>query len=72
MLSDNYTIKSTIAPKRKGVNQNIRTFLEFFNAFYNKLRIREFPNFFHDMCDPYGFALMCEDYKSKPLNMTWI
>ena len=62
MLKDSYVLKSTIYSDRKGINQNIRTFLEFFNAFYNKVRQKKYPSFFHDMCDPYGFALMCEDY----------
>lgn len=67
MLNDNYNLKSTITPNRKGTNQNIRTFLQLFNAFYNKIRLREFPNFYHEMCDPYGFALLCKDYNSKTI-----
>lgn len=62
MLKDNYILKSQISKDRDGVNQNIRMFLELFNAFYNQIRQNKFPNFYHDMCDPYGFALMCEDY----------
>ena len=67
MLNDDYVLKSTIFKKREGVNQNIRTFLDFFNAFYNKIRMGQHPNFYHDMCDPYGFALMCEDYKDETM-----
>ena len=62
MLQDKYNIKSSINVSRKGTNQNIITFLSFFNAFYNGIRMHRKPNFYHDMCDPYGFALMCKDY----------
>lgn len=64
MLKDEYLLKSSINKDRKGVNQNIRTFLEFFNAFYDRVRQNKHPSFHHDMCDPYGFALMCKDYES--------
>ena len=63
MLKDKYHLKSAISKRRRGKNQNIRVFLEFFNNFYNGLRMKRKPNFYHDMCDPYGFALICEDYK---------
>lgn len=65
MLTDNYLLRSTIHHDKKGVNQNIRTFLDFFNNFYNRIRQNQFPSLFHDMCDPYGFALMCQDYKDE-------
>lgn len=64
MLRDKYRLNSSISKERNGVNQNIRTFLSFFNSFYDGIRTKKKPNFYHDMCDPYGFALMCEDYKS--------
>ena len=67
MLNDNYSIKSTIQRPKRSVNQNIRTFLEFFNNFYNRYRLREFPSFFYEMKDPYGLALLCEDYKSESI-----
>ena len=65
MLQDSYSIKSSIFKNRKKTDQNIRTFLTAFNKFYNDLRIRKKPNFVRELCDPYGFALMCEDYKDK-------
>lgn len=65
MLTDKYRIRSSINPSRKGTNQNIISFLSFFNSFYNGIRMHRKPNFYHDMTDPYGFALMCEDYKEK-------
>lgn len=67
MLKDKYHLKSAISKRRRGKNQNIRVFLEFFNNFYNGLRMKRKPNFYHDMCDPYGFALICEDYKNDKL-----
>ena len=67
MLKDRYHLKSTISKSRHAKNQNIRVFLEFFNNFYNGLRARKKPSFYRDMCDPYGFALMCEDYKNENL-----
>lgn len=67
MLNDDYQIKSSISKTRKARPQNIRTFLEFFNSFYNKIRIHQKPNFYREMCDPYGFALMCEDYKDESI-----
>lgn len=65
MLNDNYYIKSSIHKNRSGVRQNIRTFLQFFNDFYDKLRVDKHPNFYHEMSDPYGFALLCQDYADK-------
>lgn len=63
MLKDKYRLRSSINKDRKGTNQNIRTFLTLFDNFYNGLRTREKPSFVQEMKDPYGFALMCEDYK---------
>lgn len=67
MLHDNYILRSNIAKQREASYQNIRTFLEAFNNFYNSLRIREKPSFYRELCDPYGFALMCEDYKDNTI-----
>ena len=67
MIDDNYYLKSAISKQRGGVDQNIRTFMELFNAFYNKIRIGKHPNFFHEMADPYGFALLCEDYRDESI-----
>ena len=65
MLHDNYILRSNITKPREASYQNIRTFLEAFNNFYNSLRIKEKPSFYRELCDPYGFALMCEDYKNN-------
>lgn len=67
MLNDKYHLKSSIIQERRGTNQNIRTFLIFFNSFYNGIRMKKKPSFLQDMCDPYGFALMCEDYSNKTI-----
>lgn len=67
MLKDSYILKGAIAHERKGINQNVRTFLELFNAFYDRIRQNKYPNFFPEMRDPYGFALMCKDYKNDNL-----
>ena len=65
MLQDNYILRSSIAKPRQASEQNIRVFLEAFNNFYNALRIKEKPSFYRELCDPYGMALLCEDYKSN-------
>lgn len=74
MLNDKYLLKSTISAPRKGVQQNVKTFLDLFNVFYDKIRQGGHPSLYHDMCDPYGFALLCKDYKSSDrkydMNMT--
>lgn len=67
MLNDNYHLKSSISKDRSGTNQNIQVFLEYFNSFYNNIRMRRKPNFYQEMRDPYGFALMCEDYKNNDI-----
>ena len=67
MLKDNYILRSSINRERQGIHQNIRTFLEFFNAFYDRVRQGKYPNIFREMCDPYGFALMCKDYHNPNL-----
>lgn len=67
MLNDKYRLRSSINQDRRGTNQNIRTFLIFFNKFYDGLRSKTKPNFSHEMRDPYGFALMCSDYKKDSL-----
>lgn len=67
MLKDNYILKSSITKEKKGLNQNVRTFLNFFNAFYDKIRQGRYPSFHREMCDPYGFALMCKDYNNPNL-----
>lgn len=65
MLQDNYILRSAISKTRSASEQNIRTFLEAFNNFYNALRIREKPSFYRELCDPYGIALLCKDYKNE-------
>lgn len=67
MLKDNYTLKSFIGKERGGINQNIRTFLVFFNAFYNNVRLNKYPSIYEEMRDPYGFALLCKDYKNDDI-----
>lgn len=69
MLNDKYHLKSTISQRRHGLNQNSYVFYNFFNSFYDNIRIRRKPNFYPDMRDPYGFALMYEDYQN--LNFTF-
>ena len=67
MLKDNYILKSSLAKERKGINQNVRTFLNLFNAFYDRIRQGKYPSLYHDMCDPYGLALLCKDYYNPNL-----
>lgn len=68
MLNDSYHLKSTITKDRSGTKQNIQVFLEYFNSFYDGIRMRTKPNFYQEMRDPYGFALLCEDYKDNTIN----
>lgn len=67
MLKDNIRIKSSVNISRRGSPQNIRNFLISFNSFYNNLRIKQKPSFYREMCDPYGFALICEDYSNQTI-----
>lgn len=63
MLNDNYTISSNFRPKKQSIDSNVKEFFELFDKFYVKILSRQLPDFPYEIRDPYGFALLCEDYK---------
>lgn len=67
MIKDDFSITSKWQKNRTATNTNINIFLEKFNDFYLKVRARDKPNFIHQLRDPYGWALLCEDYENNNL-----
>lgn len=65
MLHDGYEIRSAWQKGRRSADTNINIFLEHFNKFYDRVRMRDKPNMDTNLRDPYGWALMCEDYENK-------
>ena len=65
MLSDGYQIRSTWQRGRRSANTNINVFLEHFNKFYDRIRMREQPSMNANLRDPYGWALLCDDYENE-------
>lgn len=65
MLYDKYQIRSTWQRGRRSANTNIYVFLEKFNHFYDRVRMREKPSMDTNLRDPYGWALLCNDYENK-------
>ena len=63
MIKDHYSISSNFRPKKKASQCNVKEFFEMFEDYYTKVLMRKTPDLPHKMCDPYGFALLCEDYK---------
>ena len=63
MRSDNYSISSNFRPKKRESQCNVKEFFEMFEDFYTKILMRKSPDLKHKMCDPYGFALLCQDYE---------
>lgn len=68
MIEDNYKISSNFRPSKKAVTCNVKRFFEEFNDFYIKVLANDNPDLPHTICDPYGFALLCEDYQDKQNN----
>ena len=64
MLKDDYRISSNFRPQKKSVLCNVDEFFKGFEDFYMKVKSRNNPDLPHTICDPYGFALLCEDYES--------
>lgn len=65
MAEDRYSISSNFRPKKSASQCNVKDFFEMFEDFYTKVLMRKTPDLNHKMCDPYGFALLCEDYKPE-------
>lgn len=62
MINDGYRISSNFRPPKQAVSCNVKEFYEQFEDFYIKVISRKTPDLPHTMCDPYGFALLCDDY----------
>lgn len=65
MLHDNYEIRSAWQRGRRSANTNIGIFLEYFNKFYDRVRMRDKPSMDTNLRDPYGWALLCDDYTDE-------
>lgn len=65
MLHDSYQIRSTWQRGRRSASTNINIFLEHFNRFYDRVRMRDKPSMDTNLRDPYGWALLCNDYENK-------
>lgn len=63
MLSDPYITSSNFRPRKKASQCNVERFYKEFEEFYTKTRAKMNPDLPHTICDPYGFALLCKDYK---------
>lgn len=63
MAEDRYSISSNFRPKKTATQCNVKEFFEMFEDFYTKVLMRKTPDLDHKMCDPYGFALLCQDYE---------
>lgn len=64
MLNDNYKISSNFRPSKKSIDVNVKDFFELFEDYYTKVLSRHIPDFPYQLRDPYGFALLCEDYQT--------
>lgn len=63
MLLDPYRISSNFRPQKRAADCSIDLFFEKFHEFYQKLRAGANPDLPHEICDPYGFFMICEDIK---------
>lgn len=64
MLLDPYRISSNFRPQKTAANCNIDLFFESFHDFYQKIRAGMNPDLPHQICDPYGFFILCQDIKN--------
>lgn len=63
MIEDPYILSSTFRPQKRAAQTNVQEFFQLFDDFYLKVIMRKTPDLSHKICDPYGFALLCEDYE---------
>lgn len=63
MADDPYTISSNFRPKKSATECDVEEFFKTFENFYMNVLMKKTPDLPHKICDPYGFALLCEDYK---------
>lgn len=61
MIQDHYRISSNFRPQKSAAQCNVKEFFEMFEDFYTKVLMKKSPDLDHRICDPYGFALLCED-----------
>lgn len=71
MIEDPYSITSQIANVRRYSNMTFDKFIKFATVFYDKTQKGYHPSITRQICDPYGWALLCNDYQDEefPLNM---
>ena len=62
MKEDHYNISSNFRPNKSASQCNVKEFFEMFEDFYTKVLMKKTPDLPHKMCDPYGFALLCNHY----------
>lgn len=63
MADDEFSILSNFRPSKGASQCTVKEFFEKFEDFYTKVLMRKAPDLPHTICDPYGFALLCEDYQ---------
>ena len=63
MADDEFSILSNFRPSKGASQCTVKEFFEKFEDFYRKVLMRKTPDLPHTICDPYGFALLCEDYQ---------
>lgn len=68
MILDPYRISSNFRPQKRAASCDIDLFFEKFHEFYTKVRAGENPDLPHEICDPYGFFIICEDSKNFDLS----
>lgn len=65
MLNDNFRLISKIHPSKKAANSNAETFFSEFHKYYYGVRMNTNPSLPKEICDPYGFSMLCEDFKGE-------
>ena len=72
MLLDSYITTSNPRIQKRSAECNVKEFYEKFETFYHNFRAGKNPDLPHPICDPYGFALLCIDYKKKENNPIYL
>lgn len=65
MLNDDFRLISKIHPPKKAASTNAETFFSEFHKYYYGVRMKTNPSLPKQICDPYGFAMLCEDFKQE-------
>lgn len=69
MLHDSFRISSKFHPDKRCANTNAESFFTDFHEFYYNVRMKKNPSLPKSICDPYGFMLLCEDFKDVEVNL---